>query len=343
MSRRVPPLCVAVVSVVLVVTACSGSDSPSASGGSDGGGAGAASTTTSTTTTTPTVPTAQVAPWKLPSALSRTACAVQGQQILCFSGLNAAKTSTPAIIRIDPAAGTVAPAGTLGTAVHDATGTEFGDRPLLIGGGAHEVGTTAVVDVSTKPPKQAGALPEPRSDLSSIVVDDRLVVLGGYDGTAITPGVLSSTDGSTFTRIGDLVTPVRYGAVARDKKTVYVFGGKTRVNGADSQTADIQAVDTATGKVTVVGSFPQPIGHAVAVTLGNQILVLGGRTGTGTKLTDSAAIWRFDPAGGTVTQVGALPAPLTDSTAAVVGDTAYLIGGERSATPLTQVVTVTLS
>lgn len=332
-----PVLCSAAL-----LASCGGSDTPTASDGPGTGARGASSTTAGpTTTTAPAAPTAQVASWKLPSALSRTACAVQDNRIRCFSGLNAAKTSTPAIIQIDPVAGTVTPAGTLATAVHDATGTEFSGRSLLIGGGSHEVGTTAVVDVSGATPQQAGSLPEPRSDLSSIVSGKRLIVLGGYDGTAITPGVLASTDGATFTTIGALVTPVRYGAVAEAKGTVYVFGGKTRVKGADSQTADIQAVDTATGKVTVVGSFPTPIGHMVAVTLRGQIYVMGGRTGLGLKLTDSAAVWHFDPATGTVTQVGALPSPLTDSTAAVVADTAYLIGGERSATPLTQVVTVT--
>ena len=335
MRRAILPVLMAVV-----LAGCTGTDSHSV--GADGGSARSSSTTSSTgstTTTTPPAPVAEVAAWKLPAALSRTACAVSGGQVRCYSGLNAARTSTPNILQIDPAAGTVALAGRLTTAVHDAAGTEFQGKALLLGGGAHESGSTAVLDV-TGNPTRLGSLPQPRSDLSAAVSGGRLIVLGGYDDTNITPGVLGSADGVTFTQIGTLATPVRYGAVAEVDGTVYVFGGKTREGGADSQTSDIQAVDAATGKVTVVGHLPQPMGHMVAGVIGGSVYAMGGRSGTGTRLTDSAAVWRFDPATGAVAQVGSLPAPLSDSTLAVVGDTAYLIGGERGGTPLSQVVTV---
>ena len=330
---------VALIALIALV-GCTGTDSTSVSV-DDGSSTTVPSTsTTAPTTTTPPVPVAQVATWSLPAPLSRTACAVAGDRIRCFSGLNRAKTSTPDILQIDPAAGTATRVGTLTTAVHDAAGAEFLGKALLLGGGAHETGSTAVLDV-TATPTRLGALPEPRSDLSAIVVDDRLVVVGGYDDTNLTPQVLASSDGVTFTSVATLGTPIRYGALAQVDGTVYVFGGKTREGGADSQTTDIQAIDTATGEVTVVGHFPQAMGHMVAAVLDGSVYAMGGRSGVGTTLTDSAAIWRFDPATGAVAQVGSLPAPLTDSTVAVVGSTAYLIGGERNATPVSQVVTVT--
>ncbi len=339
MRRAVAPALLAVLVGGALVAACTGTDSHAV----DADGAPRSSTTstsTSTTTTVPPPPVAEVAAWKLPAPLSRTACAVDGSTVRCFSGLNSAKTSTPNILTIDPGAGTAAVTGHLTTAVHDAAGAQVGARALLIGGGAHEDGTNAVVDVVTAPPSRVGSLPEPRSDVSAIVADGRLVVLGGYDGTVITPGVLTSADGATFTRIGDLATPVRYGAVAAVGGTVYVFGGKTREAGHDSQTADIQAVDVASGRVAVVGRLPQAMGHMVAAVLDGQVYAMGGRSGVGVQLTDSAAIWRFDPRTGAVVQVGALPSPVSDSTVAVVGSTAYLVGGERSGTPLSQVVAV---
>jgi hypothetical protein len=339
--RRPPALALLAVVLVAAAAACTGTDSASVS--QDGGTSTTrpAATSTASTTTAPATVTARVATWKLPAPLSRTACAVDGSSVRCFSGLNAAKTSTSNILTIDPGAGSAAVSGRIATAVHDAAGAEFAGRALLVGGGAHEVGTTAVVAVTATTSARVGAMPEPRSDLSAVVAGSRLIVLGGYDGTNITPGVLSSTDGVTFTRIGTLTTPVRYGAAVAVGDRVYVFGGKTREGGADSQTSDIQAIDVAAGTVTVVGHFPQAMGHMVAAVLGGGIYVMGGRSGTGVQLTDSAAVWRFDPSTGAVIQVAELPAPLTDSTVAAVGDTAYLIGGERSGTPLSQVVTVT--
>jgi hypothetical protein len=329
---------------VLVGAGCSSGSDNSANGTSAPATSGDDTPTSSTappTTAVPADPIAELASWSLPSALSRTACGAEGSTIRCASGLDANRTSSSAVLQIDPAAGSVQKVARIPNALHDAAGTTFGGRMLLIGGGESEVATAAVVDTSSTNPQRVGQITEPRSDVAAVASGDTLVVVGGYDDTSITAGVLTSKDGVSFSEIGQLVTPVRYPAVAALDGKVYAFGGKTRTpNGNDSQTADIQRIDPATGDVTLVGQFPEPTGHMVAAVLDGTIYVMGGRTGTGTSLTDSSAIWRFDPASGSVTPAGNLPKPVTDSTIAVVDGEAWLIGGERDGTPIDDVVLV---
>jgi len=329
---------------VLAGAGCSSGSDNSANGTSAPATSGDASPTSSTappTTAVPADPIAELASWSLPSALSRTACGAEGSTIRCASGLDANRTSSSAVLQIDPAAGSVQKVARIPNALHDAAGTTFDGRMLLIGGGESEVATSAVVDTSSSNPQRVGQITEPRSDVAAVASGDTLVVVGGYDDTSITAGVLTSKDGVNFSEIGQLVTPVRYPAVAALDGKVYAFGGKTRtLNGNDSQTADIQRIDPATGDVTLVGQFPEPTGHMVAAVLDGAIYVMGGRTGTGTSLTDSSAIWRFDPASGSVTPAGNLPKPVTDSTIAVVDGEAWLIGGERDGTPIDDVVVV---
>ena len=328
----------------LTLAGCSSGSGDTASDTSAPAAAGGDATTSSTappTTAVPADPVAELASWSLPSALSRTACGAEGSTIRCASGLDANRTSSSAVLQIDPAAGSVQKVARIPNAIHDAAGAAFGGRVLLIGGGESEVATAAVVDTSSANPSKVGQITQPRSDVAAVASGDTLVVVGGYDGKVITPGVLTSSDGQTFTEVGTLVTPVRYPAVAALDGKVYAFGGKTRTpDGNDSQTADIQRIDPATGEVTLVGQFPEPTGHMVAAVLDGTIYVMGGRTGTGTSLTDSSAIWRFDPATGSVTPAGTLPKPVTDSTVAVVDGSAWLIGGERDGTPIDDVVVV---
>jgi len=67
---------------------------------------------------------------------------------------------------------------------------------------------------------------------------------------------------------------------------------------------------------------------ASAVTLGGSIFILGGSVGGA----PTDRIWRFHPATGRTIEAGALPYPVAFASAVVVGDTAYLVGGEGGRT-----------
>jgi hypothetical protein len=92
--------------------------------------------------------------------------------------------------------------------------------------------------------------------------------------------------------------------------------------------------------VRLAGQLAHRITDASAVTLHDRVFVVGG-------FVDGAVsdrVWALDfaPSGApTLTEVGRLPAPVADLGAAVIGDTAYLVGGENSGV-LDSVTTLTV-
>jgi hypothetical protein len=327
------------VAVILGAAACSSggasSDTAQPAGIDD------TATRAVTSTTVPPLAPVTVTPlgWHLDAAMSRLVCVADGSEVRCAGGLSAKQQSMGQVFRLDPATGKSTAAGNLPSPLHDAAAATVGGHSLVIGGGHGETGIADVVDFGASPSKRVGSMPQPRSDVSAVTIGDRLFVVGGYDGKNSTPDVLESDDGGkTFRTIASLRTPVRYAPIAASDGAIYVFGGKTRVGGADSQTADIQRIDLNAGTVSVVGQFPTPIGHMVEATLGDHVYLIGGRVGT-TNTTVAADIWRFDPTTSSVVLVGRLPEPLTDTTAVTVGDRILVLGGERP-TPTPAVIEI---
>lgn len=280
---------------------------------------------------------AELAAFTLGTPWSRAVALPDGDGILVYSGLDAAKRSIDRIVRIDLPAGRLSERGRLPHRLHDAAGAWIGDTAVLIGGGEQDEGSRDVTAV-TGPRAGAtlGQIPEPRSDVSAITVDGTTFVLGGYDGTGYPTSVLATTDGAAFRKVADLRVAVRYGAVAASGGVIFVFGGKV----PNGQTDVVQRIDPRTGTAEVVATFPAPIGHAVAFTLRGSIYVAGGRVGTADPpATDE--VWSFDPTTSRLLPAGRLPVALSDSAAAVVGDRAYLVGGENAA-ELATVVVVTV-
>jgi hypothetical protein len=109
---------------------------------------------------------------------------------------------------------------------------------------------------------------------------------------------------------------------------IYAFGGQ-QVGGAAGAVTAIQGIDTASGKIRVVGHLPQALLGASAVTLGGVIYVAGGSTGP----SDSGVIYAFDPVKGQVLVAGHLISPLSNAAVATVAGTAWLVGGESGSTP----------
>ena len=273
----------------------------------------------------------------LPAPLSGEAVAARGSRLLISGGLDGAAASTASVLEFDPGAGAVRPAGSLSEPVHDAASATLPAGTLVLGGGSATTLDTVERLRRGGAATVAGRLPQPRSDLSALTVRGSAVVLGGYDGEAPVGSVLRTRDGRSFKTIAQLPVPVRYASVASLGPTVYVLGGELG-DGTDS--ALIQAVDTGSGKATVVGHLPGGLSHASAVTIDGRILLLGGRLDGRT--TDQ--ILRFDPARARAQRFGRLPAPTQNAAAGVVADTGYLIGGlDRRGAPLASIVQISLS
>jgi Kelch motif len=279
---------------------------------------------------------ASIAPWHLTARRSRAVALVDSGRILVLGGL-AAGTSTPSVLSIDPAAGSVVHAGTLVDAVHDAAGAVIGGAPRVFGGG----GATTVDAVQTYAPSGSritAHLPRPRSDLAAVSLGETAFIAGGFDGTRLSPYVVSTADGSTFKVAGTLATAVRYPAIAALGESVYVIGGSTATteSSAGGQVDLVQRYDIATGKTVVVAHLPHALAHASAFVLGGELYVAGGVDGR--RPLDE--IFRID--GSSVQPAGTLPGPRSDAAVATIGDTVWLIGGENGgpAAPLDSVVVV---
>lgn len=329
---------VALVAAGLLVAAC-GSSGPSgsstagrsSSGGSPApGGSGAPAGA-------PASLSAAAAPWTLPVAGSRQVVCWDGSGLVEMGGLVTGDTSTAAVRVIDPSTGAVTATGRLADPVHDAAGACLGGHAFVFGGGTASTVATVQEWSPSAGATVAGSLPAPRSDLASAVVGSTAYVVGGYDGTAMQPDILSTTDGTTFTVAGQLQVPVRYPAVTVADGDIWVIGGQVGTSeSGGGQTDVIQRFDPRTGTTTVVGHMPEPLGHASAVFLGDTVWVVGGVTGT----TTSAQVWAVDPSTGAVRAAGSLPAPVSDAGTATVGSTAYLLGGEGPAGPTAPLDTV---
>ena len=298
---------------------------------------------TSTTTPAPrgSAPTIRVAgaPWTLPAPVAREVVVPSGSHFTVVGGLDAAGTSTAAVVDVDPKSGAAKAAGTLALGVHDAAGVRAGRRILVFGGGTGEAGTADVQAVAADgTTTTVGTLPEPRADLVAARVGNATYLFGGANGDAILPDILRTTDGVTFTRVGTLPVPVRYPAVAVVGTAIYLFGGVSNsARGID--TPAVQRFDTKRGVVDTVAQLPTSVSHASAVVLRGRVFVLGGYVDN-SRLSDQ--ILHFDPATGTSTAVGTLPGPVSDGAGVVVAGRGYLVGGEGAArTPLATVTVLT--
>ncbi len=335
-QRRMTPAKLALLASALLAmgTACSA--------GAAGISTGHERSTTPPATASPAPPavsmSAATEAWTLPAAVSRPVVLPDRSGFMVLGGLATGDTSTSRIVQVDTATGDSRVVGSLAVAVHDSAGAVIGSRFFVFGGGSSS--TVPLVQAWTAgSASEVASLPEGRSDLSAATVDGTTYIVGGFDGSAMTPAVLATTDGVSFRSVARLAIPVRYAAVAALGSSLWVVGGVTSTGeGGATETDAVQKVDLSSGRVTVAGRLPQPMGHATALILDGQIFVLGGRSGT----VPSATIFRLDPASGAVVPSGRLPQAVSDAGSVVVGGVGYLVGGEITgpAEPLDTVVTL---
>lgn len=284
-------------------------------------------------------------PWTLAAALSReVVLPASGTSLTVIGGLDAAQRSVAGVYSLDTSTGAITAAGSLAAAVHDAAGARLEGQDFLFGGGS----PTTIADVeSFAVPQGAGAtratvvgrLPQPRSDASAVTIGRTAYVVGGYDGANADSQVLSTTDGQHFAVSASLQVPVRYAAVAAFEGRIYLFGGQA-VGGLDNGALvdAVQMVDPSAGTAQVIARMPQAGAGAMAVAVGGQLYVAGGVTEvTAAEATATGAIYAFDVAHAKLLGAGTLPAPVAYGAAAVVGNRAWIVGGERGGAPVSSV------
>lgn len=264
------------------------------------------------------------APYQLPSGISREVVLSSGGNLLIIGGLNQRSATTRRVTRLDPVTGRATDAGRLAAASHDAAGAVLGGTPYLFGGGVAASLATVQSLRSRGTATAAGQLPGPRSDLSAVTLGGTAYLIGGYDGTRYDASILATRNGRTFRTVARLPVPVRYAAVAGTGQEIYVFGGET----AAGPSQMIQRVNLATGRAAVVGHLPAPDTGATAFTLAGQIFIAGGQvTRAGTGPAPTAAVLAYKPGQHTTALAGMLPVPVSNAAAAVLGGTAFVVGG----------------
>jgi hypothetical protein len=174
-----------------------------------------------------------------------------------------------------------------------------------------------------------------------VTIGPTMYVLGGSSGTSLESAVLSTSDGTHFKTVATLPVPVSHPAAAALSGTIYLFGGEG-VGG--SLVDDIQSVDTTSGQAKVVGHMATPMAGGFAAVLGGNIYLAGGVMNTAagapqaTAVTQtSGQVWAFDPFIDGMLPAGTLPTPVAFGAVGVIGDRAWLIGGEVNGAPVSSV------
>jgi hypothetical protein len=327
-------------------TAPSPPDSSASGRASSTSTAGAArrATPTSAARSGPPSIEAGVEPWQLGAPLSRESVVATGAGLTVLGGITPAGTSLATVSSVAPATGTITAGTPLATAVHDAAAVSLGSRTYVLGGGSPDTVPT-VESVATSSARtrngatstDSGQLPQPRSDLAVATLPTvgsgrsrTAYVVGGYDGTAYLPQVLSTTDGTSYSPVASLKVPVRYPAVAALGGAIYAFGGQTASpTSAPAATTDVQRIDPATHTTTVVGHLPQAVYGAAAFAIDGTIYLAGGQLPGGITLTQ---IYAFSPSTGRLLPAGWLPQADAFAGYATVGTgtraIGYMVGGE---------------
>ena len=245
-----------------------------------------------------------------------------GQRWALLGGLDASDTSTAAITILS---GTrVSARALLPEAQHDAQAAVLGGEVYVFGGGQfasydHIVGYRP----GEARASVVGHLPRPASDVAVASIGATAYIVGGYDGQSALDTILAWRPGQPATLVARLPVGLRYTAVAAAGTKLTIAGGSTEAGA----TAAILSFDPATRRVTRIGSLPQPLTHASAVSVGETVLLFGGRGAASES--QSRAIIAIDSRG-RVRPAGELAEPLSDAVGAVVDGHVLLAGGQRA-------------
>ncbi|MEI2815168.1 MAG: kelch repeat-containing protein [Microthrixaceae bacterium] len=176
-----------------------------------------------------------------------------------------------------------------------------------------------------------------RSQTAAAALGSEIIVPGGLDADLSSTATIWSFDPTTgkSSEFGELPNAVHDAAVAALDGAVFVFGG-AKGNTVYGEVSKI----TPDGKVATVGRLPEPRTGATAVRSsdGTAIYIFGGFSGKDPmndvlKTTD----------GSNFETVAELNAPARNAAVAIVGETAWVVGGEWEQAPLTAVQRVELA
>jgi N-acetylneuraminic acid mutarotase len=273
----------------------------------------------------------------LKSPLSRESCVTQANnQVILAGGVNEYDQSTNLIFSFNPLNLNFSTLGYLKLPTHDAAAGYFPNNVFVYGGGSFSIyNTIEQLNLLNGRVTIAGVLNQPRADLTSIKVNNYLYLIGGYNQNAYQAQILVSSNGTSFSQVGLLPVPVRYGAVAYSKGLIYVFGG-IGISGA--QVNVIQAFDIKSGTTKVIGYLPVPLSGAYAGSFNNTVFLTGGIT----QNSANQIIWELK--NNKLVPQSNLPTQSAYGCMAQMGSSFYIFGGENFyGKPLNNIIKINFS
>ncbi len=148
-----------------------------------------------------------------------------------------------------------------------------------------------------------------------------------------TPTPSPGTGPVAITAAKPLPAPVQRAVAVWSGGTIYVGGG---LSASGQSVNGVFALDPGSGKLSSLGSVPDPFHDAAGAVLSGRLLVFGGGSSASTDVVQA-----FDLGTGQGSVAGHLPHALSDLAAATVGGTVYLVGGYDGATPQSTIYSTT--
>jgi N-acetylneuraminic acid mutarotase len=223
----------------------------------------------------------------------------------------------------------------------EGAGAAAGGRVYFIGGitgvfgdqsSARESDRVDVFDPSAQAWSSGPALPAggPRHHLAVTVLDDKIYVLGGFNGIlggtqVFVPNPQSWVlDGGSWRRLADQ-------PIARGAATAQAIGGRIYVAGGGraepDALADLYMYDPAVDRWAVRAPMPIAREHLASCALDGQMLVVGGWFSDVRQVLPSAQA--YDPGADSWSVTADMPTARGGLGAAVVGDECFAVGGEE--------------
>ncbi len=266
--------------------------------------------------------------YQLPKPVTGAVAIAKDGQILLVGGESAGR-QLRSVTRLAARTGQERPAGSLPAPVSDAAAAVVDSRLTVFGGAGGQGARLVQLPGPAGSARARATLPAARAGLTAVTVGATTYLIGGGSPGHPEPSVLATTDGAHFAAVTSLPVPVAYAGAVAWAGQLWVAGGMT----ASGPTSAIQRIDPRTRRATVVGQLPRPLAAPSMFVLSGAIVLAGGATtvapapGDRGRLKASNAILTIDPRTSAVRAAGALPLPVAHAASAVVGQTAYLIGG----------------
>ena len=230
----------------------------------------------------------------LPNMLALTSAIVTSSRVFLLAGyIGNAVTNTilGATINADGTLSAFTAVGTLPVNLHRSSAIVTSSRVFLLGGnnGSAAINTIFSAVIQTDGTLGAftsvGTLPSNLSHSSVAVTQNRVFLLGGWNGSATINTIHSAViqaDGTlgAFTAVGTLPTVLAHSSVLVTTSRVFLFGGYTHASNTANIFSALINTDGTLGAFTVTGSLPSVQNNTPVIATSSRVFLLGGWNGS---------------------------------------------------------------